>query len=263
MFNKKLIFPVLALACTSVSAQSVGTEAEPHYLNASEPIVADNTIGDWVKSAPLYGKTMVIIGDSYVRNHRGKIEDTWHYNVARKYNMNYYNYGRNGNCVAFDRRNWGVSMLHRFQEMKSNADYVVVVAGHNDAGMIASPELTDTIGWTPERYSAYSDSMLRVFEQNLTAFADSLIRRYPAARICWFTPWNVQRPGFKEMHETLTRVLESRAIPYFDAAHRSGIAVWDPVFRRRYFQGPNDTAHLNAAGHKLFLNKAESFLLSL
>ncbi len=252
-----------SVVCLPSVAQSVGTEAEPHYLNACTPVDTTTAVSDWVRQSPLYGKTMVIVGDSYVRNHRGRIEDTWHWRVAQKYHMSYYNYGRNGNCVAFDRKNWGISMLHRFSEMKKDADYVVIVAGHNDASLIAAAEDVDTATWNPDRKKAYSDSMLQLFEENVTAFVDSLIARYPSARICWFTPWNVPRPGFREMHSVLTRVLESRAIPYFDAAHRSGIYVWDPAFRRRYFQGPNDTAHLNPRGHQLFQNKAESFLLSL
>ena len=39
------------------------------------------------KNAPLYGKTINIIGDSYVANHRRPKEETWHSMVASKYGM--------------------------------------------------------------------------------------------------------------------------------------------------------------------------------
>ena len=52
-------------------------------------------------------------------------------------------------------------------------------------------------------------------------------------------------------------------IPVFDAARQSNIAAEDDAFRALYFQngGRNDTAHLNNAGHDLFLPVTEDFLL--
>ena len=52
----------------------------------------------FAQTGSLKGKQIGVIGDSYVRNHVGKIEDTWHYKFAQKHQMQYYNYGRNGNC---------------------------------------------------------------------------------------------------------------------------------------------------------------------
>lgn len=54
-----------------------------------------------VLSAPLYGKAINVIGDSYMKNHRCPYEETWHYLVAEKYKMNYRNYSRNGRCLVF------------------------------------------------------------------------------------------------------------------------------------------------------------------
>lgn len=45
-----------------------------------------------VECAPLYGKTINVIGDSYVRNHRRPVNEAWHYKVAEKYGMKYNNY---------------------------------------------------------------------------------------------------------------------------------------------------------------------------
>ena len=43
----------------------------------------------------LSNKKIGVIGDSYVRNHKEPIENTWHYKFAQKHQMEYYNYGRN------------------------------------------------------------------------------------------------------------------------------------------------------------------------
>ncbi len=201
-----------------------------------------------VESAPLYGKSINIIGDSYVANHRRPKEETWHAMVAQKYHMTYRNYGRNGCCIAFnrDKDGFGPSLLEKYKMMNDTADYVVVLAGHNDA----------------EKVKDNADSLL-IFKERLEALCDSLIGKYPAAKLAFITPWNVERPGFKQVIETMETVCASRSIPIFNAAKESGIYVGNEAFRRRYFQSPNDTAHLNAKGHQLVMNKMESFLLRL
>jgi hypothetical protein len=37
--------------------------------------------------------------------------------------------------------------------------------------------------------------------------------------------------------------------------------VRDAAFRKKYFQGANDTAHLNAEGHDLFLPVGKAWFL--
>lgn len=168
--------------------------------------------------------------------------------VAQKYHMTYRNYGRNGCCIAFnrDKDGFGPSLLEKYKMMNDTADYVVVLAGHNDA----------------EKVKDNADSLL-IFKERLEALCDSLIGKYPAAKLAFITPWNVERPGFKQVIETMEEVCASRSIPIFNAAKESGIYVGNEAFRRRYFQSPNDTAHLNAKGHQLVMNKMESFLLRL
>lgn len=54
--------------------------------------------------------------------------------------MNYINFGRNGSSVAYDRSadGFGPAMTERYKEMPDTADFVVVIAGHNDADKLAS-----------------------------------------------------------------------------------------------------------------------------
>lgn len=201
-----------------------------------------------VASAPLYGKSINVIGDSYVKNHRRPYTEAWHCLVAEKYHMTYRNYGRNGRCLVFDRsaEKWGKPMLDFYKEMSDTADYVLVVGGHNDADYIGRG-----LG-TMEQFEAGLDSLCRC-----------LIAKYPSAKLAFVTPWRVPRPCFAEVTEAIKRTCARYAIPVLDNAATSGVYVWNPTFRKLYFQGPDDTAHLNAAGHRLFMRKGETFLLGL
>ena len=194
------------------------------------------------------GKTMVVIGDSYVRNHRCPMEETWHARVAERLGMKYRNYGRNGNCIAFDRshQGFGKSMLERYHEMTDTADFVLVIAGHNDAGKVG-----------------HSIDSLRLFRQRLDSLCTGLRHKYPQAAIGFVTPWAVERPGFVEVTQTIREVCASHDFPVLDAARTSGIQPMDTTFRKKYFQGINDTAHLNAEGHALLLDWGEQFLRTM
>lgn len=197
---------------------------------------------------PLAGKRIGVLGDSYVRNHREPVENTWHYKFAQRHGMQYYNYGRNGNCVSVDLERWGRAMVNRYQEMNDSLDYIVVIAGHNDATRL------DSIG-------------IDMFRKKLTELCDGLIERYPQAQIFFFTPWirSEQAPEkvhFEQVVDAILEVCASRSIPVFDAYHHSNIYAQSDRFRDVYFQnGRRDTAHLNARGHDRFLPIAEHFIM--
>ena len=198
---------------------------------------------------PLRGKKIGFLGDSYVRNHREPVENAWHYKFARKHRMEYYNYGRNGNCIALDLKQWGTGMYQRYKDMRDDLDYVVVIAGHNDA---AQGRL-DSIG-------------MDTFKERLTILCEGLIEKYPRAKIFFFTPWTIEDFVGSPRQKVVDAMLEvcgSYGIPVFDAARRSNIFAASEQFRKIYFQGGKGTdhAHLNARGHDRFLPVAEQFLL--
>lgn len=198
---------------------------------------------------PLAGPKLGVIGDSYVRNHREPVENTWHYKFAKRHGMEYYNYGRNGNCIALDLKQWGTGMYKRYTEMRPDLDYVVVIAGHNDA----SGDRIDSIG-------------MDTFKERLGTLCQGLTDRYPKARIFFFTPWTCEDFTGSMRQKVVDAMLEvcgSYGIPVFDAARRSNIFAANEQFRKIYFQGGKgtDTAHLNSQGHDRFLPVAESFIM--
>ena len=200
-------------------------------------------------TGPEHPLTISVLGDSYVKNHRRPFEETWHFKAAYKAGMNYLNYGRNGGCVAFDRtkEGFGPSLMERYQELEPNSDIVVIIAGHNDAVKI---------GKSKELLLAFADSALILI--------DRIHAQCPHASVGWVTPWFVDEPGFKEVCKTIKAVCKKKGVPVlWNYSKQCVVKVRDGNFRKQYFQAPNDTAHLNAAGHDLFLPEGEKFLKKL
>ncbi|MBQ8050198.1 MAG: SGNH/GDSL hydrolase family protein [Bacteroidaceae bacterium] len=195
--------------------------------------------------APTLAQTMIVLGDSYVANHRRPRSEAWHSQVAERHGWQYRNYGRNGSSIAWDRERFGPRMVQRCLEMTDTADLVLVIAGHNDATMIG-----------------HSRDSLRMFRDSLDLLCQRLRQKYPRARIGFVTPWHVDRPGFRPVIRAIHHTCRRHHIPVLDT-RRSPIRVRDDAFRRQYFQAPDDHAHLNAAGHQLALPWGERFLLRL
>ena len=193
--------------------------------------------------------TVNVLGDSYVRNHRRPYEETWHYKSVTNNGMHYNNYGRNGSCIAFDRSDegFGPSLLVRYKEMDPNADIVIIIAGHNDAFKIKDDK-----------------RLLDQFSDSVSKLIDNIRLHCPKAIIGWVTPWYCSHEGFKSTVKTIKKVCRKKHVPVLDNYKQSCvIKVREPEFRKRYFQGPDDTAHLNAAGHDLFYPEGNAFLMKL
>lgn len=193
-----------------------------------------------------------VIGDSYVANHRDAKENTWHARLADKMGMVYQNYGRNGSCIAFDRThdgkyNFGPAMWQRYKTMDQNADYVLIIAGHNDAVKVGN-----------------NRDSLAMFCDSLETMLCGIEKHCPKARIGFVTPWYVDVPGFAPVSEAIKKACQKHHIPVlWNHSKDCVIKVRDDEFRRQYFQGNgiNDHAHLNKDGHTLFLPVAEEWFL--
>lgn len=196
----------------------------------------------------LSAQTINVIGDSYVANHRCPKEESWHSKLAAELGYTYNNYGRNGSCIAFDRThdgkyNFGPAMWVRYKAMDPNADYVIIIAGHNDA----------------EKVKNNADS-LAMFQDSLEVLLTGIEQLCPKAKIGFVTPWYVDRPGFQPVCKVIKKLCKKHHIPVlWNCDKKCVIKVRDAEFRKQYFQGPNDTAHLNAKGHNLFLPVARKW----
>ena len=232
------------------------------YLRKTAPISQTNDAPAEVASAPLFRKTIAVIGDSYVQNHKRPIEESWHYRLAEKYQMNYLNYGRNGNTVVLDRKNSGTPVCKRYKEIPADVDYLVVIGGHNDAFTIARLGGKHTVKDTPETLPQ-KQKLLEDFKTRLPPFLDALKSRFTKAKIVYVTPWGLKDNYFPEVIETIKSATAAAGIACYDAASLSGIDVNDEAFRVKFFQTARDTAHLNAAGHAKMLEKVEPSFLAL
>lgn len=198
---------------------------------------------------PLQGKIMNVLGDSYVANHRRPKAEAWHYKFAEKHGMKYNNYGRNGGCIAFDRtrEGFGPSLMVRYKDMDREADLVVIIAGHNDAG-----------------FAKENKDSLKMVADSLDLLLTQIKQHCPKAKIAYVTPWYVGRSGFKEIVRIIRTVCRKHDVPVLNNYKKNAIIkVRDEEFRKAYFQGLKDTAHLNNEGHDLYFPVGEEFLLKV
>jgi lysophospholipase L1-like esterase len=135
-------------------------------------------------------------------------------------------------------------MMVRYRELSPEASIVIIIAGHNDA----------------DKCRDNRDSVA-MFADSLSVLVDLIRQQCPKAKVGYVTPWAVDRPGFKEIHKAILCVCKKKNVPVLDNFRKDcPIHVLDDEFRRKYFQAPNDKAHLNAAGHDLYLPYASEWM---
>lgn len=95
--------------------------------------------------------------------------------------------------------------------------------------------------------------LLEAFTDSARLLIQKLREHCPKARIGWATPWFVDQDGFAQVVKAIKKVCKKEHVPVLDNySKKCVIKVRDADFRKRYFQGPSVTAHLNADGHRLF-----------
>lgn len=246
----KLIAKIsLILMCLVCSQTMKAQDAIVYDYRLDEKALNDtkNPIPSDIRNSPLFGKTINIFGASRARNKLKEITDTWHCKVAQKYHMLYRNYARNNCCIAFDRRRerWSAPISEFYEDMDT-CDYILLIGGHSDAEQINKGKGT-----------------IEEFEEGFVKLIRGFIKKAPGAKIGVMTPWKIENPPYPDITRIMIENCQKFAIPVYDCTTQSGIYVWEMDFTKVYFHDYKDNTHLNAKGHKLFMNKGEKFLLGL
>lgn len=273
MKTKKLFIAMYALlASVGVTAQSENYSMKITMTNGTEKSIPTSDIVSWTyevsdgnessegsssSSNVLSGKSIAFIGDSYVANHKHPVEETWHYIMAARNNMTYYNYGVNGTCLVGDAGK-GTNCYDRLDKITGKPDYIITIAGRND----------------------FNRQMpINVFKDSLALYCEKMYNKFPLVKLAFITPWRISSAKtindgsatYKQQDyiDAIIEVAGMYAIPVFDASRNSGLPFWSESFRSTYTQdnawswGYWDYSHLNAQGHLMFLSKGEAFIRSL
>ena len=195
----------------------------------------------------LVGKSINVMGDSYVS--AGSLEDgkIWPQLLAEKYEMNYRSYGKGGNAIGSTAAS-GTPMVTRYREMRGGVDIVFVIGGRNDYNQdFPIGQLGDTTKDT--------------FYGAMSLLIDGLREKYPDSLILFSTSWYVNN-DMKAYTDATLAVCEAKGIPCFHAADQklSGVYMDQSGFRATYCIKPSDVSHLNAEGMRLVLPKFEKFI---
>ena len=195
----------------------------------------------------LEGKSINVLGDSYVS--AGSLPDgkIWPQLLAEKYEMDYRSYGKSGNGIASPLAS-GTPMVKRYTEMRGGVDIVFVVGGRNDYNH------SYPVG-------KVGDTTTETFCGALSVLIDGLRVKYPDSLILFSTSWYVN-DDMKAYTDATLAVCEAKGIPCYNAADpsQSGVMMYQPSFRSQYCVKSTDVSHLNAAGMKLVLPKFEKFI---
>lgn len=195
----------------------------------------------------LKGKTINVLGDSYVYEGSLPSGRTWAVLLADKYGMDYRGYGQSGNAIASPTAS-GTPMYLRYTAMRKKADIVMVVGGRNDYN---------------QRYPVgkVGDTTADTFCGALSILIDGLKKQYPDSLILFSTCWYVHE-NQKAYSDAMLAVCKEKEIPCFHAADKalSGVCMDNATFRQTYCIKPDDYSHLNDAGMELVMPAYENFI---
>ncbi len=200
----------------------------------------------------LEGKSILAIGDSYVKGHTSPESDTWISQLATRNNMTKYIHAQNGISVAHATTatsNGLVDMIDSIISGVSSTDYIVFLAGHNDANASLNGGQAVPIGTN-------DDTTKNTYKGALNIIIEKLLNKYPTAKILFLTPF--ERYGTEEAYVTaMQEVCSKWSIPCFDNYHNSGIC-WQNEAQKEAYESAN--LHFNRAGHERISYMYESIL---
>ncbi len=249
--------------CVRFCFRSNGTTNKPTIYSSetNEPgtlegiVNAAEALQKWIeedKNRAFYdilkGKTFTVIGDSYLAGNGLDQTLVWPALLAKKYDMVYNNYGKNGSTMS----NYVTTnnpMVVRYTQMAdNNPDIVIIEGGRNDYNKnvpIGENGSTDT----------------KTMKGAARFLISKVQEKYPNALIICLTVWEVG--GSKnsagnycsDYGRALLEVCADMGVPCINAMDQeaTGVKMTDATFRSKYCMKPTDISHLNADGMKLVL----------
>lgn len=204
-------------------------------------------------SGPLQGKKLLAIGDSFVKGHTLTEDKTWAAKIAQRNGMTQYVYATNGVSLAYASGQSATALVNTMGTITAqvpSADYILLLAGHNDA----NPDLN---GGSAIPIGENTDTGNTTFKGALNQTISTLLDAYPTAKLLFLTPFN--RRGIEEPYaEAMKEVCGNWCVPCFDNYHSSGICFRSDAQAGAYEL--SDSLHLNEAGQERISQLYESIL---
>lgn len=222
-----------------------------------------------IKMSQLDGKTLVVLGDSLIHGNKLGPDATWVALLAKKHGMTAYNYGVNGNPVAYppaEEEYTRLPMCVRYAEMADDADYVVILGGANDK------RLHIPLGEESRRADrSYRDTA--TFCGALNELIAGVTAKYPKAKILLMTNYNrwpsKNKQGLSDIDyvDAMLQVAAAWSLPCFDNYRESGISFQNPAQLQWMDEGLElgigENHHFSHEGYEWLTNKYEHLLEAL
>lgn len=206
-----------------------------------------------LKSHPLYGKSVLLIGDSLAYGNKTGPDSVWLHSLALKYGWTESNRGINGNAVSNVFGGMGIPMCQRYVDIvhdEPSADIIIVEGGANDANNDAPiGTITDTTGNT--------------FYGAINVLIDGLRKQYPKGRLLFMTTF--LRYGKESPYaDAMVAACRAKAVPCFDNCHNSGLTFLDDSVKAQIDEGVwlgiNADQHFSPDAYKLLAAQYETWL---
>lgn len=205
----------------------------------------------------LYGKTILVLGDSYTAGYGlARYEDCWPWILADSCGMTQLNYSISGSSFAAG-PGGNYPMVERCRQLPTDQtiDIILVQGGSNDYARDIP------LGDPQERSQTTCCGALNLI-------LDYLEKTYPQAQIVCFTPWvsNAGPNAYGLVTDDYIRAMvdlcQSRGVLCYDASQdaENGMYLAEESFRSRFCLTSTDRYHLNPAGHRRFAPKMAQWL---
>lgn len=214
----------------------------------------------------LKGKKIVFLGDSITEGVGTSSQEHTFWKVfERRTGAECFGYGIGGTRIAMqhvvpsENPAWDLYFGSRVEEMRPDADVVVVFGGTNDFGHGDAP------------LGEMSDRDEETFFGALHSLFLKLINKYPEAQLVVMTPLHrasesdtrfsergLRRVGSLETYvNAISQVAAFYGIPVLDLFRTSGLQPLVPVLKEKYMP---DGLHPNDAGHEKIAEKLIGFM---